>query len=91
MSSVTIVKENGESEVFKDTIGHQIGNGAIQVMLGDGTQKIFNNFREVAIDLDDEEKSSFKKTIEAAEANARAKIEEQEKAEGVKLEAVPSH
>ena len=81
MSKLVVTKANGDILEFENTIGHQIGNGAVQVMLGDGTQYVFNNFIEVFIDLDEEEKGLFKDRIAQAEANAAAKMAEQGKAE----------
>ncbi len=75
MSKITVTKADGTEEEFTETIGHQIGNGAVQIMMNDGTQVIFNNFKEVFIDLDEDEKASFKERIVEAEAAAQAKLE----------------
>ncbi len=75
MSKLVITKNDGEIVEFEDVIGHQIGNGAVQVMMKDGTQHVFNNFIEVFIDLDDADKAAFKKRIDDAEAAAAAKME----------------
>lgn len=92
MSTITVTKANGELEVFEKTMGHQIGNGAVQVMNEDGTQVVFNNFQEVHVDLDDEEKTAFKKRITDVEEQAKARMaaSEAKPEEGVPvLEAVP--
>ncbi len=83
MSSVVIKKSDGQEVVFKDTIGHQIGNGAVQIMKGNGEQEIYNNFISVSIKLTAKEKQAFKKTVAAAEAKAKARVEAMEKAEGL--------
>ncbi len=82
MSKITVTKADGTEEEFTETIGHQIGNGAVQIMMNDGTQIIFNNFKEVFIDLDEDEKASFKKQIVAAEAAAEAKLKAMEELSG---------
>jgi len=93
MSSITVKKSDGQSVNFRNTIGHQIGNGAVQIMKGNGEQAIFNNFIEIQINLTDEEKKKFKKSIKAAEARAEASIAAQEVAheegDGVKLKSIP--
>ncbi len=90
MSKLHITKTDSEVVVFDDVIGHQVGNGAVQVMNRDGTQYIYNNFQEVFIDLDDEEKAAFQATIENAEAKAAVIVaandeEAKKKAEVVQL------
>ncbi len=85
MSKLVITKNDGEVVEFDDVIGHQIGNGAVQVMMKDGTQHVFNNFIEVFVDLDDADKEGFKKRIAEAEASAEAKMNaEQPKGGGKK-------
>jgi len=98
MSKLVVRKSDGQEVEFKDTIGHQVGNGAVQIMMGNGEQRIFNNFIEVSIILTAKEKTAFKAQMKAAEAKAKARIDEQEAAyiasqgEGsAKLEAVPQH
>lgn len=100
MSSVVITKSDGQKVTFKDTIGHQIGNGAVQIMKGNGEQVIFNNFKEVIVKLTAKEQKAFKETMAKAEANAQAKMTAREAAQaraetpdkvGSKLEAVPKH
>jgi len=85
MSSITVRKSDGQEVNFKDTIGHQIGNGAVQIMKGNGEQVIYNNFIEVRINLTAKEKQSFKDSIAKAEANAQAKIDAHEKAEAARV------
>ena len=89
MSSVTVKKSDGQEVTFKDTIGHQIGNGAVQIMEASGEQSIFNNFISVKVNLTAKEKKAFKESIKRAEANAQAKIDAQEKAHQESLKAVP--
>jgi len=79
MSSVTVRKSDGQTVTFRDTIGHQIGNGAVQIMKGNGEQVIFNNFIDVEIKLNAQEKKSFKESVALAEAKAKARIEAMEK------------
>lgn len=98
MSKLVVRKSDGQEIEFKDTIGHQVGNGAVQIMMGNGEQRIFNNFIEVSILLTAKEKKEFKARMAKAEADAKAKIDAQEAAYnasqsegGAKLEAVPQH
>ena len=86
MSTLVVRKSDGQEVSFRDTIGHQIGNGAVQVMKGNGEQVIYNNFIEVKINLSPKEKQAFKNTIAKAEANAQAKIDAMEKAEADRKE-----
>jgi len=78
MSSVTVRKSDGQTVTFRDTIGHQIGNGAVQIMKGNGEQVIFNNFIDVEIKLNAKEKKSFKASVALAEAKAKVRIEAME-------------
>lgn len=75
MSSVVVKKSDGQNVTFKDTMGHQIGNGAVQIMKGNGEQEIYNNFISVSIKLTAKEKKAFKATIAAAEAKAKARMD----------------
>lgn len=81
MSKVIVTLQDDSTEEFTDTIGHQVGNGAVQIMNADGTQRIFNNFKEVFVDLDDEEKAAFTERMRVAEEGAQARIDAQEKAQ----------
>ncbi len=74
MTKVVVVKEDGTKKIFKNTVGHQIGNGAVQVMMTDGSQRVYNNFKEVYVDLDADDKKAFKLRMEAAEAAAKAQM-----------------
>ncbi len=74
MTKVVVVKEDGAKKIFKNTIGHQIGNGAVQVMMNDGSQRVYNNFKEVYVDLDADDKKAFKLRMEAAESAAKAQM-----------------
>ncbi len=65
-NKVTVVK--GEvTEVFEDVIGHQIGNGAIQILERNGNHRIINNFCDVRVELDDEAAKNFAFEVEAME------------------------
>ncbi len=74
MTKLIVTTQFGDDLVFEDVIGHQIGNGAVQIMNRDGTQNIYNNFREIFVDLDDEEKATFTKRIDEAEKAADIKM-----------------
>ncbi len=89
MSKLVITKNDGEIVEFDGVIGHQIGNGAVQVMMKDGTQHVFNNFIEVFVDLDDADKKGFKKRIEEAEAAAEAKMNAEQPKVGGKKKPKP--
>ncbi len=80
MTKLVVTTQFGDDLVFEDVIGHQIGNGAVQIMNRDGTQNIYNNFREIFVDLDDDEKASFTKQIETAEKAAEDKMLQMEAA-----------
>jgi len=81
MSSIQVIKFDGEVEIFDDTMGHQVGNGAVQVMMKNGEQHIFNNFRSVDVLLSEEEKADFLEYTKKAEAAAIAKMAAQEQAQ----------
>ncbi len=70
MTTITVVKQNEESVTFNDVMGHQVGNGAVQLIMEDGTQFVFNNFIEVFVDFSDEEKADFKARLDQAKAEA---------------------
>ncbi len=78
MTKLVVTTQFGDDLVFENVIGHQIGNGAVQIMNRDGTQNIYNNFREIFVDLDDEEKATFTKRIDEAEKAADIKMLEME-------------
>ncbi len=78
-----------------EVMGHVIGNGALKVQTGDGTEYIYNGFKFFKTVLSADEKKQFREMIEEKEASALAKIAEQEKGKqpdtANKLEVVPSH
>ncbi len=80
MTKLVVTTQFGDDLVFEDVIAHQIGNGAVQIMNRNGTQNIYNNFREIFVDLDDDEKASFTKQIETSEKEAKKKMAQMEAA-----------
>ena len=90
MSTLKLTLKNGENfEFVENTFQHQIGNGAVQIMFKDGSQKIFNDFAYVEVVPSDEEREDFEKQIAAQEARAKeaiAAMEAEEEAQ-VDLEA----
>ena len=81
MSKVTVTLENGEEVVFdENTIGHQVGYGACQIMLDDGSQYVFNNFKDVAVIPSEEESKAFIEEQAKLKAIAEANVKAQEEA-----------
>jgi len=78
MSLVTVIKQDNSTEEFLDVVGHQVGNGAVQLMFKDGSQKIYNGFVQVDIDLDKEEQADWDKRVKQAEEKAKAALAEQD-------------
>ena len=64
MNKVTVHCENGSVERFDNVVGHQVGGGAVQIILNDGSQRIINNFATVDVEPDEETK---KRSLELAE------------------------
>lgn len=73
-NTVTVVKGD-VTEVFEDVIGHQIGNGAIQILKRDGGQRIINAFDDVTVTLDEDAAAQFAFDLQAMESGAEAKAE----------------
>jgi len=72
MSKVIVtLQDDTEVEFDENTFGHQIGNGSVQIMLLNGGQEVFNNFKQVSVIPNEEEQASFEKQIKAAEAKAK--------------------
>jgi len=60
MGNKVIVKlDTGENVEFEDVVGHQVGNGAVQILERSGNQRIFKNFNEVEIILAEETAAKF--------------------------------
>jgi len=66
-NTVTVVKDE-ITEVFEDVLGHQVGNGAIQILERNGNQRIINNFDDVLVFLDKEASEKFEFDLKAMEA-----------------------
>ena len=73
MNKIKVVSENGSVERFENVVGHQVGGGAVQVILNDGTQRIINNFATVDVEPDEETK---KKALELSEKAYNGEKEE---------------
>lgn len=63
MGNKVIVHKNDVEEVFEDVLGHQIGNGALQVLFMEGGSRIIFNPDDVDIVLDDDTTEEFKKKL----------------------------
>lgn len=75
MSTVSVILEDGTTREFVDnTLGHQVGYGACQIMLEDGTQYVFNNFKEISIIPNEEERATFVAEQERAKAIAAERM-----------------
>ena len=73
MSTVIVTLADGTEQVYEEnTFGHQIGNGAVQIMLNNGGQEIYNNFQKVIVVPNAGEQADFEKQIEEAEERAKA-------------------
>lgn len=57
-NKVTVVR-GAETLVFEDVIGHQVGNGAVQILERSGNQRIINNYDDVFVALDEEAAAQF--------------------------------
>lgn len=71
MADIRIVRGD-EEFVFEDILGHQIGNGAVQVLMMDGDQRVINGYTDVFYTLSEEEKADYAFKIAQAEAEAAA-------------------
>ncbi len=76
MGNTVVVNKNGGEEIFTDVLGHQIGNGAIQVLARDGNQRIIFAPDDVTIQLDDEASAKFTDDLVAMETKAEEVPEE---------------
>ena len=59
MGNKVSVEKGGVVEIFEDVIGHQIGNGAIQILERSGNQRIINNYDDVTVELDEGAAAQF--------------------------------
>lgn len=57
-NTVTVVRGD-ESFVFENVIGHQVGNGAVQILERNGNQRIINRYDDVFVKLDEEAAAQF--------------------------------
>lgn len=80
MTNVVVVLENDEEIHYENVLGHQVGYGAVQIMLENGAQDVFNNFKSVKIVLTEEEEAQFLANQKAAQDRAMAEIAAQEEA-----------
>lgn len=67
MGNKIVVKKGHVEEVFEDVLGHQVGNGAVQVLERSGNQRIINAFDDVTVVLDEEAAEKFAKDLEVME------------------------
>lgn len=70
MNTVTVTYFDNEdhriNEVFEDVVAHQIGGGAVQIVLHDGVQRIINNFTTVDVEPSEEDKKvALERTAQA--------------------------
>lgn len=79
-NTVTIIKD-GVTETFENVLGHQIGNGAIQIIERNGNQRVVNNFDDVTIILDDEAAAKFEFDLLAMEKGAEDNAQAAEEAD----------
>lgn len=80
-NKITIVK--GEKEyVYEDIFGHQIGNGAVQVLKKDGDQVIIGGFDKIDLELDEEARAAFEQRLAQAEIAAKAETAANDESEG---------
>ena len=64
-------------DVFEGVVGHQIGNGAVQVIFPDGSIKVIANFSVIDIEPDEEAKEKFlEQAREAYGFNEKEKAKE---------------
>jgi len=88
MSTVTVTLADGTDKVFdENTFGHQIGNGAVQIMLKNGGQEIYNNFQKVIIVPNEQEQADFEQQVANAEAKAEAMEAERQALEAAQMAA----
>jgi len=70
MGNTVTVTKGDVVEVFENVVGHQVGNGAIQVLERSGDQRIIAGFDDVTVTLDDEASANFEFDLLAMEAKA---------------------
>jgi len=75
MGNTVTVEKGNNTEVFEDVLGHQVGNGAIQILERNGNQRIINNYDEVWVELDEEASNSFEFDLKSMEAQGTQKDE----------------
>ena len=91
MSTVKLRLKNGnEHEFVENTVQHQVGNGAIQIMFKDGGQVVYNDFEKVEVIPSEEERVAFEKQIADAEARAQENLRLQE-AEALEEQQAPAN
>jgi len=87
-NTVTIYKGEGV-EVHEDVLGHQVGNGAVQILLPNGNSRIVFAPDDIDITLDEEGNARFEADLEQkiaeagrqVDASDQRPVEEQVKAE----------
>ena len=85
MGNKVIVRKNGEEETFTDVLGHNVGNGAIQVLFMEGGSRVIFNPDDIDIILDEEATDQFKKTLDMQMQAANESVSNQEKAQVVPI------
>lgn len=68
-NTVTVIKGD-VTEVFENVLGHQVGNGAIQILERNGNQRIINAYDDISVELDEEARAKFEFDLLAMEKNA---------------------
>lgn len=66
-NNVTLVKNNGETLTFSNILGHQVGNGVVQILLRNGGSIIHDNWDNMVIILDDEQEKAFTEKLDKME------------------------
>lgn len=83
MGNNVTIRKGSQNMKFENILGHQIGNGAVQIINRDGSQTIVGNFDRVDIELSGEDKERFIADLEKAEQAAefqQAEAEAKERA-----------
>ena len=87
MTNIVITLEDNTQEAFDNTIGHQVGYGAAQIMMDNGEQIVFNNFKKLVVELTEEEQKDFIATQENAKKRAEEQVAAQEAAYEAQMKA----
>ena len=78
MGNTVTINKGDSVEVYEDVLGHQVGNGAIQVLMPNGNSRIVFAPDNVDITLDEEGNTKFEQDyqnqVEAAENAGKAKL-----------------